>query len=62
MNTFEICWICPKCGIENLDDYEFSGVPMCSGCDEEHLWDDVLASNKIKELNDLLIERERAIV
>ena len=43
----EIEWICPKCGVENWDDWELSAFPLCEGCDETNWWEDFLSEKEL---------------
>jgi len=34
----EIKWTCKQCNEKNVDDSDFTGVPMCNGCGKNTEW------------------------
>lgn len=38
----EKIWYCPLCLGKNLDDDEYTAVPLCEHCDKDVHWDETL--------------------
>lgn len=46
-------WVCPKCQTQNVDNFADTARPLCSSCDEDYRWDDVIPYKTFDKLNEL---------
>lgn len=51
--SFDYVWRCPKCGGDNIDNYQLTAEPMCEHCDHEFSWSQIMPASEQNRLNAL---------